>query len=215
MKKVVIGCAVIAGLMMLVLGIGSYYLYSSAKKYVMGYAELAEIPALNEQIRNRAPYRPPADGRLTSVQVEQYVRIQQSIRNDLGARFREMESKYDQLSRRLDERDRDPGIREILEAWSDMVTLIVDAKKAQVGALNEAGLSLNEYHWIRQQTLMALGYGAFGWNLEALAEDPTRVLEGAAPVAPSDMETLQHNRALLQEYEETIEEWLALSFFGL
>ncbi len=215
MKKVAIGCGVVAGVMMLALGVGSYFLYSAGKKYFEGYAELAEIPALNEQIRDQSAYRPPADGRMTAAQVEQYTRIQQSIRNELGARFRQLETKYDQLSRDLDETGRDANIRELLSAWADVISLVVDAKRAQVHALNQAGYSLDEYYWVRQQTLMALGYGAFAWNLEALAEDPSAMWAPKTPDATENLEALRHNRALLQEHEDSLDDWLALSFFGL
>jgi len=216
MKKVAIGCGVVAALLMLALGIGSYFLYSSAKKYISGYAELAEqIPALNDQIRNTSAYRPPADGRLTAVQVERYIGIQQSILNELGARFRRLEAKYDQLTRNLEDQGREPNIRQLLDAWTDVVSLVVDAKAAQVKALNEAGYSLGEYYWIRQQVLMSLGYGAFAWNLEALADDPSKMLAPYSPADTASLDAMQHNRALLQEHEDTIENWLALSFFGL
>lgn len=215
MKNVAIGCAIVAGMLMLMAGIGGYFLYSSAQKYISGYAELAEIPALNEQIRNQSAYRAPANGRMTAAQVNSYIRIQQSIREDLGVRFSQLEQKYDQLTRTLEDKQREPKVRELLEAWADVVSLIVDAKRAQVKALNDAGSSLEEYYWIRQQTLMALGYGAFSLNLEALAEDPSKMLAPLSPADTAGLEVLQHNRALLQEHEDSIEEWLALSFFGI
>lgn len=212
MKKVAIGCGIIAGLMMLLLGGGAYYFYS---KYFSNLTELAELPALNEEIRDQSDYRPPADRRLTAAQVDQYIRIQRAIRDDLGNRFRELDEKYSALSRSIEDESRDPRIRELLGAWVDVVALIMDAKRAQVRALNTERMSLGEYYWIREQTLMALGYGAFGWNLEALADDPSRMLKGAPRAEAPDLETLEHNRALLQEHEDTIEDWLALSFFGL
>ncbi len=212
MKKVAIGCAVIAGLMVLVLGIGTYYITS---KFRAVYEDLAQISELNEQIADQRAYSPPADRRMTARQVEQYVGVQQVIRDRLGRRFNELDEKYGALSRALQDEERDPSIRELVGVWTDVLSLVMDAKRAQVDALNEAHMSLSEYHWIRQQTLMALGYGAFGWNLETLVEDPTRMLETAAPADSPDTEALQHNRALLQEYEDSIEEWLAISFFGL
>ncbi len=212
MKKVAIGCAVVVGLLVLVLGIGGYYFYS---KFMADFVELAEIPALNEQVDDQTTYTPPADARMTAQQVERYIGVQQFIRNELGARFRELEEKYEALSRSLDEDDREPSIRELFEAWGDVVSLVMDAKRAQVDALNDAGMSLSEYYWIRQQTLLALGYGSFAWNLEALAEDPSVMLSPPSPEEAAELEAAQHNRALLQEHEDTIEEWLALSFFGL
>lgn len=215
MKKVGIGCAIVGGVMVIALVVAGMWAARTAKDYLEGYAELSKIPELNEQVANQSPYQAPADGRLTARQVEQYVSVQQSIREELGRRFRALEEKYDRLSETVEAEGRDANVREILQAWSDIVALVMDAKRAQVDALNETNLSLQEYHWIRTQTLMALGYGAIGFDLEALAEDPSNVLNAAQQADTPDMEAMQHNRALLTDYEESMEDWIALGFFGL
>ena len=212
MKKVAIGCAVVAGALALVLGIGAFWAFRAARGYVEDLAVLNQIPAMNEQIEDQSPYHPPADERMDADQVAKYAEVQRTMRQVLGARLDELEEKYSVLQ----EMDRDPTMREVLGVWSDVATLVVQAKQAQVDAINAAGLSLEEYHWIRQQTLAALGYGVWGWDVEAIAEDPTEMLEAMQETDPPDAETLQYNRALLSDYEDELEEeWLALSFFGL
>ncbi len=214
MKKLAVGCAVVAGLAIVVVGIGLYFLYGTARQYYEGYAELAEIPAMNEQIHDQSDYRPPVDQRMTASQVERYVDVQRAMADTLGNRFEELDEKYERLARSIEEEERDPNIGEVMALWVDVMSLLTDAKRAQVEALNEKDLSLSEYQWIRQQTLTALGYGSMTWNLEALIDDPTRFV-GAPPPDEPDLEALQHNRALLEEHEDAMEEWLVFSFFGL
>lgn len=214
MKKVAIGCAVVLALLTLVVGIGSYFAYSKAKQFVGGFAQLGELSAMNDQVRNRAEFRPPVNGTLSAAQVDRYVGVQRSMVASLGNRVRKLDEKYKQLSRDLETKGRDANLSESLGAWGDIISLIVDAKREQVKALNAAGLSLGEYEWIRAQSLLAMGYGAFGLNLDGLSGDSASFL-GVADSAAPDVQALQRNRELLQPYEETVQEWLPLSFFGL
>lgn len=200
------------GLLAIAIGIGSRLVINKAKEYAGGFTQLAEISEMNQKIRNQANYQPPADGRLKAAQVERYVGVQQSMMTSLGDRARKLDEKYKQLSKDLEAKGREANLRESLTAWGDVVTLIVDAKREQVSALNAAGLSLSEYEWIRAQSLLALGYGAFGMNIEALASANPEAFGGADT---PDVQVLQQNRDLLAPYEESAKEWLPLSFFGL
>lgn len=215
MKNLGIGCAIVAALLTLAVVLGSCFVIRKAKQFVGGYARLAEIPALNEQIRNQASYEPPADGRMQARQVEQYMAVQRDIHGRLGERFQELNEKYSQLSPQFDPQGRTANLGQSLGAMSDLIGLLMDAKRAQIDALNTAGLSLGEYQWVRQQTLLALGRGAVGFNLEALAGQPSTMgTVMAMPTAP-DQQMLEQNRALLAPYEESMDQWLPLSFFGL
>lgn len=215
MKKVLIGCGVILAVLTVLAAVGGFFAFRMAKGYFDGYAELAEIPTLNQQIQNQRTYRAPADGKLTSQQVDAYMGVLQQMRTVLGQRFTELEKTYEQLAEQLKEEQRDLRIREALSAWSDIIGLLMEGKRAQVDALNAAGMSLEEYYWIRTQTLFALGHGAFGWNLEALATDPGQAWPTNTRSVTPSRETLQHNRELLAPHEDTLDDWLAFSFFGL
>ena len=216
MKKVAIGCGVVALVLVVALGIGGYLVARSARSYIESYAELAQVAELNQRVENRASFQPPADQRLTASQLDRYVSVQRAMLEQLGNRVRELEGKYSQLSEDLRAQGRDANVRELLSAWRDVISLVVSAKESQVNALNAAGFSLAEYHWVRQQVLLTLGVGYWGLNLEAIADDPASLLE-ALDASPDtlDADALQHNRELLSRYEDTYEEWLPLSFFGL
>jgi hypothetical protein len=215
MRKVAIGCGIGAALLTLAFGVGSYLVISKAKQFMGGYTQLAEIPALNGQILNQAAYVPPEDGRLEATQVERYMAVQRGMHDRLGERFKQLNEKYSQLSRDLEQKGREASLGQSLGALNDLMSVLMDAKRAQVAALNTAGLSYGEYQWIRQQTLVALGQGLVGLNLEALAGDPSKMANALAVPAAADAQVLEQNRALLAPYEATMDEWLPLSFFGL
>lgn len=208
------GCLVVVGLLAIVIGIGSRLAVNKVKEYAGGFSQLAEISDMNQKIRNQASFQPPADGRLNAAQVERYVGVQRAMMSSLGDRARKLDEKYKQLAKDLDAKGREANLRESLAAWSDVIALVVDAKREQVAALNSAGLSLSEYEWIRAQSLQALGYGAFGMNLEALASANPEAF-GAAGANAAGMQVLQQNRDLLAPHEGSAKEWLPLSFFGL
>ena len=214
MKKVLIGCAGVAVVLMIAVGIGGYFVFNAARGYIEGFVELAErVPELNAQVVDQSAYAAPADAGLSADQIERYMGVQQTMTEALGARYRTMEAQYAEWDE-MRKGGREPGLREIMQAWQDMLALIIDAKQAQVQGLNEQDFSLAEYHWVREQVLLSLGHGFIQWNVDELVQNPGEVGE-TAPARLPPPEVLEENRALLQAHEETMEQWLALSFFGL
>jgi len=212
MKKAGIGCLIAVGIVVAVIGVGSWFVMQRAREFVGGLTQLAEITDINEQIRDRRAYEPPADQRLEADQVARYVDIQRAMVERLGARLDTLDAKYRQLAEDLENKGREAGIREMMGAWRDMIGLVVDAKRAQVDAINEAGMSLDEYIWVRSQVLFALGHAFAAFNLEQITGDgPSPASDAGAP--PADVR--QHNLDLLGPWLDDTEDWLPLSFFGL
>lgn len=211
MKKTGIGCLVVLGVVVCIITVGAILAMQRAREFVGGITQVAQVGELNEQIRNRSSYQPPVDQALAATQVASYVDIQRVMVDRLGNRMRELEAKYEQLSARHEEQGRDANVREVLGAWRDMVGLIVDAKRAQVDALNAAGLSLEEYNWIRAQILFAMGHGFSAVDYSQIdADRPVPAL----PDAPS-VSVQEQNLAVLEPYLDDAEAWIPLSFFGL
>ncbi len=209
MKKAGIGCLVALGVVGVVVLIGSRIVMNRLQGFVGGMQQLAEISQLEGQIRNQRPYHPAPDQALDETQLKRYVGIQQAMLTQLGERAAALDSKYKQLSEARG--DRDPSLREVMDVWRDIVDLIVDAKRIQVSALNEAGISLEEYNWIRAQVLYTLGHGFGAFDLSRLAEGETQ--PELPDVPPSEVR--QQNLELLQPYLNDADDWLPLSFFGL
>lgn len=215
MKKVGIGCLVVAVVLLIACWVGVKFAMQKARTFVASYEQLQEIPALNRQIRNQSAFAPPENGRLEAGQVERFMAVQTGMRTRLGEHIQQLDAKYSQLSGELKQQGREASIGESLGAVNDLLGMLMEAKRAQVDALNESGFSLGEYQWVRQQTLLALGQGLAGFNLEALAGNPAAAGSVLAVPANQDPQMLEQNRALLKPYEESMDQWLTLVFFGL
>jgi hypothetical protein len=215
MKTLAIGCGIVAALLTLAIGLGSCFLVHKAKQVVGNYAQMAEIPALNAKIQNQAPFSPPEDGRMDARQIERFMAVQHGMHARLGERFKQLNEKYGQMTRDLEQKGREANLGQSLGALNDLLAVLMEAKRAQVDALNAAGFSYGEYQWIRQQTLIALGQGAVGFNIDAMAGDPAKM--GSILAMPTDLDPqmLEQNRALLKPYDATMDQWLTLTFFGL
>ena len=149
MKKLMIGCAVLLALGTAGAAGASYFAYRKVTSAFAGFAELGSIPELERSIRKQAPYAPPPSGEPSRAQVERLLEIQQAVRVRLGTRGDEIEHRYQRLLAKDSATVVD--LPELVSAYRDLAAAYVDAKRAQVDALNRAGLSLEEYRWTRSQ----------------------------------------------------------------
>lgn len=216
MKKLAIGCAVVVVLFgVAALGVG-YYVYRNMSASFARFSELAKVPEIERELRVRDPYIPPGTEELTPAQVERFVRVQSLIRTRLGERFADFEQKYKTLA----EKDQ-AGVRDLprlLQAYGDAAAGWIDAKRAQVAALNDVAMSLDEYKWIREQIYRALGVPYLDLDFAKIAEaasgggpivQPGEVRGSIGPSGP------ESNRKLIEPYRKELESNLALVSFGL
>jgi hypothetical protein len=88
-----------------------------------------------------------------------------------------------------------------------------------VDALNEAGLSLEEYRWIREQAYRALGAPYVDFDVSKFVEQfrsggPGSIESGqiSGSFGPSGPES---NRTLIEPFKKQLEDNLPLASFGL
>jgi hypothetical protein len=206
-RPLLLGCLVVVIAVVAVGGVLAYvYLVRPAMSAVGAAQDLARIEQIENRVRDKSTFRAPADGELTGAQVERYVAAARQIVADLEGKVNELDARYQQI----EDQGRNPGIRELAGAYADVLRLIVDAKEAQVEALNAHGFSLSEYAWVRNQVIRAAGFSAYQVDLAALAEergdDALRELQADVPEA---------NVALVAPYVEELEKFLPLAAFGL
>lgn len=216
MKKLAVGCLIILVLAAIAGAVGTWWVYRKVTTTVGQFAELGSVPELERSVRNTAPFAPPESGELTPVQVERLVQVQRAVRTRLGRRFAEMEQKYKALFAKREATVID--VPELVAAYRDLAVAWMDAKRAQVEALNEVGFSLDEYRWVRRQVYAAVGLPILDLDMSRLVENIQKGTAEAAPgelagsVGPSGPEA---NRQLVEPHRKELEENAALASFGL
>lgn len=200
--KLLGGC-LIAALLVLVVGAGAVYwvvlrpLWQGASALIDTAQQWQQVAQLEQQVRNRTPFSEPAEGRLDAAQVAAFVNVQQAMADRLGDRWQQLETKYRELKADQQRDGREPGVQDMFVAYADLSGLIVEAKRAQVEALNGSGLSLDEYRWIRGQSFAALGLAA----------------QDEAPPAFAGT-SLQANAELLRPHRELLVKTAASAWLG-
>jgi hypothetical protein len=218
MKKFAIGCAVVLGLVLVLGGVGFYFVYDRILKPAVEMAgSMKQFGQFDKQIRNTASFSPPENGELTQAAVDRFVKVQQQVQAALGPRLADLNTKYKELDRAMAGEKREASVGEVFGGLKDLATILVDAKKAQVDALNQAGFSAKEYEWVRDQAYAAIGMVAVGLDVKKVAAEAqtgnVKSLERRerreAPDAP------ERNKTLVAPYEKQLKEWAPLAFFGL
>ncbi len=216
MKKLLIGCLLTTVVLAIVGIAGSYWLYRKVSSTVSQFAEFAEVPKIEQQVRNTATFTPPASGELTAAQVERFVGVQAQVRQRLGQRFEEMQRRYKTLFDKPEATVVD--LPALMSAYRDLAGTWMDAKRAQTEALNAANFSLEEYRWVRGQAYTALGLPFMDVDVARLVESIT---SGKAPHEPARMGGSigpggpEQNQKIVEPFRKPLEDNVALASFGL
>jgi hypothetical protein len=214
-KKLAIGCAILVLVILVGGGVGSYLVYHKVKSAVGGFAQLRKVSELEQSVRNRSTFVPPPSGEVSTAQLQRLLAVQKAVRTSLGARGAEMEQKYRTLLAKKEATALD--MPELVAAYSDLAAGYVDGKRAQVDALNQAGLSLEEYRWVRKQSYAALGLPMMDLDVAAMMED---VRNGRKPAQPERILPLgptgpPATQKLVSTHQKELEDNAPLAFFGL
>ena len=215
MKKILIALLVVFMLAGIAAAGVGYYIYRQVRSTVTQYSELFQLPDLERGVKARG-FVPPASEELTEAQVTRLVRVQTQVRTRMGERMAELERKYKTFM----EKDKASlsDAPALIAAYRDLAAILIDAKRTQVDALNEAGLSLEEYRWVREQAYRAIGSPYVDLDIGRIVEDVRAgktvgepgQLRGA--IGPSGPEA---NRKLVEGVKKQLEQNLALASFGL
>lgn len=225
MKKLLAGCLVVVVLLMVVAGVGAYFLWraarpalDSARQMVEGVSQLSEVVEMEDRLANTASYDGPANGELTAAQVDRFLRVQAHVKQTLGTRAEAFREKYKELATtRPDGTEVPPSLSQLLAGLSDMSQIYLDARRAQVDALNAEKFSRAEFSWVRLRVYQAAG-------IEAARYDPReleKLIQGMATGAKVTVPEVQlpdapaKNRELVKPHAAQLMEWLAMASFGL
>jgi hypothetical protein len=217
MKKLAFGC----GIVVLVLGgaiVGvGYYGYMKVRSTVAAFADLGQARDIERGVKIQTPFVVPASGELTSAQVEKLVKITSRVRERLDQDMAVFQRTYKTLAEKKDATAAD--LPALVSAYRDLAKDWLNAKRAQVEALNEAGLSMQEYRWIRSAAYGALDIPFMDVDFGRIADqvksaggkaDGTVLVGGAfAGKGPAS------NLKLVEKYRKQLEDYIPLASFGL
>ncbi len=99
---------------------------------------------------------PPKNGELTAAQVDRFVAVQGRVRSELGNRWTEIEVKSAEI-RKKTEGNQSLSFADVRTIFSDVANIYIEARRAQVGALNIHKFSDGEYTWVKHRVYEAAG----------------------------------------------------------
>ncbi len=110
MKKFAIGCAIVLVVLLVVGGIGGYFVYQKYVAPVVGpmtefVTNAQKMADIEKDIRNKSSFTAPANGELTEDMVSRFVKVQTHIQSKLGKRMEELKATYDKLDKTLSNGD--------------------------------------------------------------------------------------------------------------
>jgi len=207
MKKFLIGCLGVILLVSIVGGILGYqFIYKPGKQFIGDLQQLEQITELDKKINNHNSFSIPTDNLLTAEQVDRYINVQKMMEDSLESDFDILNEKYKDIQYGGNVND----VRKFFATYSDMIRIVLNAKKSQVEALNSNNFSLDEYNWVKKQVLAAVGQNISSLDLSKIADGKSVPVKIALP-----KDIPEQNVELLKKYKDNFEEYLGFAFFGL
>lgn len=157
-KKWLAGCLVV--LVLVIAGLGAAWwfvlrpMWSAGSDLVQGAKDWATTVDLGDDIANTTSYTPPADGRLTPAQVQSLVQVQEVFVAEMGADLARLAQRAREAQALKN--GGEASFQDVATAYSELSTLLKRARDAQAKGVNQAGLSRDEYAFIRRQAFAAL-----------------------------------------------------------
>ena len=222
MKKLLGGCLIVLVIAIVGLGVAGYYAYRAARPMFDSAADFMararELATLSEQVRNQAPYSPPANGQLTELQLDRFLAVQARVRSELGDRWTAFEAKSEAFRKKADADRADWSFSDFSTIFSDFTSIYLEARKAHVNALNVHKFSDEEFSWVRLRVYEAAGMQLAGSidtsAIEAMARDSAKQTGVAIPDVPRP-DVPAANIALVKPHAAKLKEWLPMAMLGL
>ncbi len=217
-RNVFLGCLGVAVVVVLVAGTLFYLnVIRPTRAILPDLQQLGELEAMNAQITAKDSFTPPPDGSLTPEELDRFVHVQTEMKDSLGTTFLPLDAKAHRV-RSLEEGDKGGrvGLRDAIRSFEGLGPLMVEAKQAQVAALNDQEFSYGEYRWVRERFYRARGYQDVGLYLEDFARS---LGKGKMPSPPSATDTTSvvpsADRTLTSAYADSVNAWYPFLVFGL
>lgn len=222
MKKILGGCLIVVVIAMIGFGVATYYAYRFAKPmldsagdYVTRARELSQV---GDRVANKLPFVPPTNGELTQLQVERFIAVQTRVRDELGDRWGEIETKSAEVRRKTEQNHKELSFSEVSGIFSDIANIYIEARTAQVKALNIHKFSDGEYTWVRRRVYEAAGMNIAGAIDMSAIEDLARQGSQRSSSKLPDIarpEVPEANIRLVKSHTAKVKEWIPMAVLGL
>ena len=157
-KKWLSGCLIVVLVLVLALVAAWWFvlrpMWNAGSQWVDDAKASITTLDLGEGVTNKAAFVAPADGRLTPAQVQSLVQVQQVFVREMGADLGKLAQRAREAQAMREGGQADLG--DMAAALSELTGLVKRARAAQLKGVNEAGLSRDEYQFIRRQAMAAL-----------------------------------------------------------
>jgi hypothetical protein len=222
MKKVLAGCLIVIVIAIIGFGVAAFYAYRAMKPVIDNastYMDKArEITRLGDEVKIKTHYEPPANGELTSTQVERFLAVQTRVRSDLNDQWAQIEKKSAEIKAKADANRQDWTLAEFTSVFTDIGNIYLAGRKSQVTALNIQRFSEEEYQWVRMRVYEAAGVQLAGGldlsKIESLARENAG--KSGVEIPHMDLPTVPAaNIKLVTPHAAKLKEWLPMAVLGL
>jgi hypothetical protein len=146
------------------------------------------------------------------------VAVQARVRDELGNRWSEIETKAAEIRDKTQEKQKDLTFAEFTSVFSDLAGLYIEARRAQVKALNIHKFSDAEYSWVRLRVYEAAGMHIAGGidmsKVDELAREGAERTNMKLPDLPRP-EVPEANIRLVKAHSAQLKEWVPMAVLGL
>jgi len=164
------------------------------------------------RLRNRAEFLPPPSGEVTADQAARFAVVEEEVQKRLADRIAILARNQADLERASETHAL--SVSTTLRAFRDIKAIYLDAKVAQIDAMNRANFSKEEFEWVRKQL-----YSGAGLRFAQL--DVSEVLAGVPDATvvvrrfAANGQAVEQNQRLARPNAAKLEAWAVLGFFGL
>jgi hypothetical protein len=221
MIKWAAGCLVVIVIAAAALATAGYFGYRAFSPMIDSaqavLQQARDAAAEGARLENTSAYTPPADGTLTEPQVRRLLAVHSRTRQALGPRWADLQAQAGRITAQAKQDARQLTFAELADTVRALGSIIVDARRAHVDALNAEQFSASEYRWVTLRAYEAAGLEVVeGIDWSAVQE---AVKQGAGRIGVTEPswptpDVPARNRELVKPNVAALEEWLPLTVLG-
>jgi hypothetical protein len=220
-KKLAAGCLVVVVIGVVALGVALYFGYRTFSPMIDGATTVLEqakaAAAESDRLENKTRYVAPASGELTEAQVRRLLAVHDRTRSSLGPKWAELQTQAYRFQQQAKTDARELSFPELVAMVRSLGSIIVEARRANVDALNAEQFSSSEYTWVTLRAYEAAGLEAvegIDWSeIQAAIKDGADRVGVREPRVP-EPDIPERNRELVRPHLDALKAWLPLTVLG-